>query len=250
MINIKYQYFNIKKNILSEYKYGVDLFIDEFITVFERDNFFNEKIILKIMDKYYYRYEIYFVYLCLKFIEFKREIYNINENKIFTLKTELVDLLRDMNVNLMNRNFILNSNDHYIIKPLVLLKIWDCSSEPSYVSSHLDLNILFMIKTYIKIQEYDKAYNELKIVLEDENIFEKSQIFIYYFGKVLTKMIDEDAISEEAEEILRSKNSDNFQKIKMVLVNYAPNSFNYKKKAKNYSNLAKIAIFFNIDNNL
>ena len=87
-------------------------------------------------------------------------------------------------------------------------------------------------------------------MIEDESLYANSYLFLFYFGKVIACLIEKiDKISDK--KILDFLNKDkieSYNKIKRILREFGqPNSFNFKKKAKNYENLAKISEYFKID---
>jgi len=142
--------------------------------------------------------------------------------------------------------------DFFIFKPILLLKFWDNSTEDNYLQTYQELNKIFLIKTYLKTNDILKAFEELSPVLNDENIYMNSQLFLYYLGKIITiliQKIEKRSINEpKVLEFLNKQNIENYNKIKRILREFGqPNSYNYKKRAKNYENLAVISSYFNID---
>ncbi len=94
------------------------------------------------------------------------------------------------------------------------------------------------------------AFNEIKIVFNEPNIFDKSQIFLYYFGKLLAIFIERrhELNDEDIFRLIDKKNSENYNKIKKVLEGFGyPQSNNFKKLANNFNNLAKISEYFGED---
>lgn len=192
--------------------------------------------------------------VCRKFLELKKEIFkNTNSDNISKLRTMILKMLDDMNTLLHDNIFLLNSLEVFIFKPIILLKLWDSSTEENDISTYSDLNKLFYIKTLMKnkiLKSYIKAFEEIKIVFEYENIFDRNQIFLYYFGKIVSSFVENiDKIKDETILSMLDKNKfDNFVKIKNILKGFGyPNSYNYKKKAKNYANLAEISHHFGVD---
>jgi hypothetical protein len=210
----------------------------------------DENNLIELKTNFNYRYEIYFLLLCRKFLEIKKEAYNnLNNEKVAQYKENILALLCEMNNNLASQVFLLSSTDNYIIRPIYLLKLWDSSTEEYDIQSYLEINLMFMVKTYLKTQEYEKAFNELEIILTEEGIFDRSQILIYYFGKVLAKLIDTFNSLKDGNIISMFKDEGSFIKIRKIIKVFGqPNSNNYKRKAKNYTNLVKIAEFFKADN--
>lgn len=230
----------------------------------------NEAKIKTILDKFHNRYEIHFFYMIHKYLELKKHIFtNLNQKNILTLKNQLIELIIESNKKieknelLLNGNFNLtslnnlgasgnNNSDIFIFKPLLLLKFWDNSTEDNHIQTYLELNKLFIVKTLLKTNEIVKAFNELSNVLNDENMFMNSHLLLYYFGKIITQLITKiekgQVTDSTINEFLQRDKLENYNKIKRILREFGqPNSYNYKKRAKNYENLAKISAYFGID---
>lgn len=174
---------------------------------------------------------------------------NKTSHKVNLLKINIIKVVNELNILLNSNYFLIYSNENYILKPGALLKFWDILFEENDVNNYSDLNKLFLVKTLIKTGDTIKAFNEIKIVLTNENIFDKSCIFLYYFGKILTYFVDRyDTINELEIKKLLNGDIENYSKIKKIMLEYGhPNSINFKKKGKNYMNLAKISEFFKVD---
>ncbi len=223
------------------------------------------------------RYEIHFFNLIHKYLDLKKHIFtNLNQKTIEILKNQIIETIADINKKietqtlLLHNNFNINNNynlrlsasannnlnfDFFIFKPILLLKFWDNSTEDNYLQSYQELNKLFLVKTLLMTNETVKAYNELSAVLEDENLYSNSHLLLYYFGKIISQMIHkiekgQVSVANEPKilDFLHKDKIDNYNKIKRILREFGqPNSYNYKKKAKNFENLAKISAYFGID---
>lgn len=229
----------------------------------------NDNKIQFILNDYSNRYEIYFFAILNKFLDLKKHIFtNLNHKNIYIIKTQIIETIFELNKKiekqqlLLNNNFNLGnlaSNNHYnnnfdffIFKPILLLKFWDNSTEDNYLQTYQELNKIFLIKTYLKTNDILKAFEELCPVLNDENMYMNSHLFLYYLGKIITMLIqkiEKRAVNEpKVLELLNKQNIENYNKIKRILREFGqPNSYNFKKRAKNYENLAKISTYFGID---
>lgn len=226
----------------------------------------NENKIKFIKNDYLNRYEIYFFEIIFKYLDLKKHIFtNLNNKNIMIIKSKIIDLIEEMDKKIEKKQFLLNYNlnnitssnlsinhnfDFFIFKPIMLLKFWDNSTEDNYLQNYLELNKFFLVKTYLKTKEPVKAFYEVNIVLENENIFLNSHLLLYYFGKIIKEII---LIIEKINdpgilELLDKNKIENYNKIKRILREFGqPNSINYKKRAKNYENLAMISEYFDID---
>lgn len=229
-----------------------------------------------ILNVYPNRYEIYFFDLIHKYLELKKQIFtNLNYKSILSIKNQIVETISEINkkidkqqlllnnnfklTNLANSttitnsyNFINNNFDLFIFRPILLLKFWDNSTEDNYLQSYKELSKLFLIKAFLKTNETIKAFEELSPVLNDESIFMNSHLFLYYFGKIIVQIIqkiEKKSINDpQLLEFFNKEKIDNYNKIKRILREFGqPNSYNYKKRAKNYENLAKISTYYGID---
>lgn len=222
----------------------------------------NEGKIRSILAEYPNRYEICYFQLLYKYLDLKKQIFtNLNQKNILILKNQIIDLIKEINEKLEKNQFILyfNNNlsntsnknsDMFIFRPILLLKFWDNSCEDNYLQSYKELNKIFLVKTLIKTKEPIKAFEEMSGVLADEMLFVNSHLFLYYFGKVISQMIQmlDKITDKKILDFLNGTKIDNYNKIKRILREFGqPNSYNYKKRAKNYDNLAKISEFFGID---
>jgi len=223
-----------------------------------------------IFTNYQNRYEIHFFDLIHKYLDLKNQIFtNLNHKNILTLKNQLIDTIREINKKIEKQKLLINNNliistsnnlgasdnnniDIYIFKPILLLKFWDNSTEDNYIQSYLELNKLFLVKTLLKTNETVNAFMELSNVFDDENLFMNSHLFLYYLGKVISQLIQKIEKGNLNEpkilEFLHKDKIENYNKIKRILREFGlPNSYNYKKRAKNYEHLAKISVYFGID---
>ncbi len=177
---------------------------------------------------------------------------NIKRENTMKFIKDIITLLNDINTLMRNQEFILNSNSLFILKPLTLLKLWDNSSEDNDISTYAELVKYFYIKILLKCKDVNnlyKAFNQIKEVFIKENAFDKAKVFTYYFGKVIALVIQNisQIKNKDALEIFDRDEKENYNKIKTILSSYGRQSLNYKRKAKNYSNLAKISEYFNAD---
>jgi hypothetical protein len=235
------------------YEFKVDdPFLEDFIKLLDKENFFNEVLFEQIKEKYHNRFEIYFFELCKKFLNLKKEIFCDPDSKeIILIKRNLLKFIQELN-ELLNKNFFLTRDeDHYIFKPLSLLKFWDNATEDLDITTYQELLHLFVVKTLLKknreLKNLVKAFNEIKVVFIEPNIFDKSQIFLYYFGKLLAIFIERRHEVNDGDifKLIDRKKSDNYHKIKMILEGFGyPQSNNFKKLATNFDNLAKISEYF------
>lgn len=235
----------------------------------------NETRIKLILQNYQNRYEINFFDLIHKYLDLKKQIFtNLNQKNILLLKNQIIEAITETNIKIEKQSLLLNNNfnnisnnlgpsanqnnnynnsEFFIFKPILLLKFWDNSTEENYLQSYMELNKLFLIKTLLKTNETVKAYKELSPVLDDENLYLNSHLLLYYFGKVISQLIqkiEKGQIANEPKvlEFLHKDKIDNYNKIKRILREFGqPNSYNYKKRAKNYENLAIISVYFGID---
>jgi hypothetical protein len=235
--------------MFSEYKdEEEDVFIERFVELLDKKVFMDESNIIRLKSQFSYRYEIYFLELCRKFIELKKEAYSLNHHKIAICGEKILTLLYEMNTNFTSQVFILSSPDHYIIKPLTLLRLWDSSSEEYDIQSYLELNLLFLVKTYIKSKQLELAFSELEIILTEDSLFDRSQILIYYFGKIVALLCDSYKQIKNGGILSLLEGVENYSRLKKIIKCFGqPSSNNYKKKAKNYLHLVRVAEFFKID---
>jgi len=237
----------------------------------------NENKIKFIRNDYINRYEIYFFEIIFRYLDLKKHIFtNLNNKNIMIIKGKIVDLINEMEKKIEKKQFLLNYNlnksstaslnnatvnnfDFFIFKPILLLKFWDNSTEDNYLQSYNDLNKFFLVKTFLKTKDPIKAFDEVKIVLDNENVYVNSHLFLYYFGKIVKELIlivdkicDNDNNNnnniDTILDLLDKNKIENYNKIKRILREFGqPNSVNYKKRAKNYENLAMISEYFEID---
>jgi len=233
-----------------------DIFLESLFKVLEKDNFFNQELNEFLKAKFSNRFEVYFFELCRKMLQLKREIFCGADTKdINLLKNRIFKFLEEINNLIANNIFIIDSDEFFVFKPIILLKFWDNTTQDMDVSTYNDIVKLFVLKTLIKKKRDARtlinAFNEVKSVFSNENIFDKARIFLYYYGKITTLFIknyDELKNTEIFKIYINKENPDNFKKILKIINSYIiPNSSNYKKRYKHYSNLAKIAVFFNIN---
>jgi hypothetical protein len=226
--------------------------------------------IKSIFTNYQNRYEIHFFDLIHKYLDLKNQIFtNLNHKNILTLKNQLIETIREINKKIEKQKLLINNNlnistsnnlgasdnnniDFYIFKPILLLKFWDNSTEDNYLQSYLELNKLFLVKTLLKTNETVEAFMELSNVFDDENLFMNSHLFLYYLGKVITQLIQKiekgHVHEQKILDFLHKDKIENYNKIKRILREFGqPNSYNYKKRAKNYEHLTKISVYFGID---
>jgi hypothetical protein len=230
----------------------------------------NENKIKFIRNDYPNRYEIYFFEIIFKYLDLKKNIFmNLNNKNIIIIKGKIIDLINQMEKKIEKKQFLLNYNyinnkncnsdsslnnannlDFFIFKPILLMKFWDNSAEDNYLQSYYELNKFFLVKTYLKTKDPLMAFDEVKILLENENVFINSHLLLYYFGKIIKELIlIIDKISDKMIlDLFDKEKIDNYNKIKRILREFGqPNSINYKKRAKNYENLAMISEYFEID---
>lgn len=222
----------------------------------------NENKIKFIRNDFLNRYEIYFFEILYKYLDLKKHIFtNLNNKNITIIKTKIIDLITEMEKKLEKKQFLINHPksdnnlitshfEFFIFKPIMLLKFWDNSTEDNHLQSHSELNKFFLVKTYLKTKDLIKAFGEVKCVLDNENVFINSHLFLYYFGKIIKELILViDKINDKRIlDLLDKDKVENYNKIKRILREFGqPNSVNYKKRAKNYENLASISEYFEID---
>lgn len=221
----------------------------------DKENFFNEELFDRVKEKFSIRFEIYFFDICKKFLDLKKKIFlNPDSKEILEIKRKMLKYIKELHDCLANNDFLVKDDDVYIFKPVQLLKFWDTATEDLDINTFQELLKLFAIKTILKKNRHMKnlisAFNEIKIVFNEPNIYDKSQIFLYYFGKLLTIFIERrhELNDEDIFKLIDKKKSENYNKIKKVLEGFGyPQSNNFKKLANNFNNLAKISEYFGED---
>jgi hypothetical protein len=166
------------------------------------------------------------------------------------IKNTIINLVKEMLKDLEKNQFLMNSNEVYIIKPIHLLKLWNNLSEDKDISSYVELTQIFLIKTLIKTNDIERAYHEVTCAVGidiDNTGNTKSQLFYYYFGKVIV-MIIENINQIKDDEILKfMKGVDSYIFIKKILITYGKShSLNYRKLGKTFQNLAIISDYFKV----
>lgn len=229
--------------------------MDKFFKLLDKESFFNEELNKEIKQIFYNRFEVYYCEICRNFLNLKKELFVESESKqIYSIKRNILKLIYDINDMLMKNQILTKSDKFYVFKPISLLKLWDNTTEDLDISTHSELLKLFIIKVLLKKNDHLKnnirAFNELKHIFIEPNVFDKSQIFIYYIGKLISifiqkkEEIDDDFIIN----LLDKRNKDNYQKIKSILEGFgSPNSNNYRKIHLNFSHLAQISEYFGED---
>jgi hypothetical protein len=231
----------------------------------------NENKIKFIRNDYPNRYEVYFFEIIFKYLDLKKNIFtSLNNKNIMIIKGKIIDQINEMEKKIEKKKFLFSYNyinkncnssssintannnnlDFFIFKPIMLMKFWDNSTEDNYLQSYNELNKFFLVKTYLKTKDPIKAFDEVKIVLDNENVFINSHLLLFYFGKIIKELIlIVDKISDnKILDLLDKYKVDNYNKIKRILREFGqPNSVNYKKRAKNYENLSMISEYFEID---
>jgi len=89
-------------------------------------------------------------------------------------------------------NYITTSNEIYIFKPTLLLKLWDNCYDVMDIRTFGDINKIFLIKLYLLQDNYVGAYKEVKFLIDDIGNFSPSisyHAFIYYLGKIIAGII-------------------------------------------------------------
>ena len=233
-----------------------DSFLDKFFKLLDKESFFNEEFNKEIKQIFYNRFEVYYCEICRNFLNLKKELFVESESKqTYSIKRNILKLIYEINDMLMKNQILTKSDKFYIFKPISLLKLWDNTTEDLDISTHSELLKFFIIKVLLKkndyLKNYIRAFNELKHIFTSEpNLFEKSQIFIYYIGKLISIFIQRiDEIDDDfLISLLERSNRENYLKIKRILEGFGyPNSNNFRKISMNFGHLAKISEYFGED---
>jgi len=122
-------------------------------------------------------------------------------------------------------NYITTSNEIYIFKPTLLLKLWDNCYDVMDIRTFGDINKIFLIKLYLLQDNYVGAYKEVKFLIDDIGNFSPSisyHAFIYYLGKIIAGIIaqinDNYKLTREIKQIFDAKNLDFCAKITKVII--------------------------------
>jgi hypothetical protein len=228
------------KDIKSFVDIDDEFFLDGFYSLLNTKNFSDVKL-KEFVNNNSTRYESFFLLICYNYFEIKQKVNIKNVDELFDLLSQAKDLL-------INGFITLQSSTQYLIKPSLLFKLYDSSSEESDIISYYDLNKLFFIKLCLKLGSSShlvKVYHEIKLFAQDYNANDdNSQIFIYYYGKILAKLINnyESIKDSELLSLLNNNNKGGFDKIASFLKNY--NTNNLKRKGKHLLNFSKIGEYF------
>ncbi len=93
-----------------------------------------------------------------------------------------------------------------------LVYLRDKNIEEGDIENYDDINRYFYLKLLFNAGDLASIYTELRILINNENVFEKSIIFIYYFGKFIKMFILE--IEADDPNNLKTKNKQLFDIIK------------------------------------
>jgi hypothetical protein len=93
-----------------------------------------------------------------------------------------------------------------------LVYLRDKNIEEGDIENYNDINRYFYLKLLFNAGDLASIYTELRILINNENVFEKSIIFIYYFGKFIKMFILE--IEADDPNNLKTKNKQLFDIIK------------------------------------
>lgn len=205
-------------------------------------NEFNEQNLKSLVSKFPNRYEGYFLLICFYYNKMKFDLKK-------DTKELLIETINTSKTKILNNQIINTSLDDYILKPLLLYKMYEHKVEDKSVLSFYDLNKLFYIKYLLRLNtpnDLVKCYYELKTFINDfSNKEEFSYIFSYYIGKLFKRLIENKLSIKDSDILLILDYKDRSfyeQKLELILKSYKPK--NLDKKGKHYIRISKIGEYY------
>ena len=146
---------------------------------------------------------------------------------------------------------------------VTFFNIRDKFIEETEIENFNDINKYFLMKLYFSCLDLMAIFYEIRILLENEGSYEKSIIFIYYFGKFfrlfITEMEADDTnsfrvIHKSIINVIKDKDETSYNKIFnvifiiiQILKKFINSSQNARRKGNTYLNLVKISQYYKID---